>query len=132
MNHHYPSLLFDSFICLGVYCPIAHANWHPDGFLKKAGVMDFAGGNVVHISSGCAGFMATLIIGGRLQNYDNEGYEPQNILLTYIGASLLWVGWFGFNAGSALSATALAGQSILNTQIATASGAMSWMLLEWY
>lgn len=114
----------------GVYCPIAHANWHPDGFLKKAGVMDFAGGNVVHISSGCAGFMATLIIGGR-RSYDKEIYEPQNVLLTYIGASLLWVGWFGFNAGSALSASALAGQSLLNTQIATSSGAMSWMLLEW-
>ena len=121
----------NAMMCLGVYCPIAHANWHPDGFLKKAGVMDSAGGNVVHISSGCAGFMAMLIIGSR-RSYDNEIFEPQNILLTYIGASLLWVGWFGFNAGSALSATALAGQSILNTQIATSAGAMSWMLLEWY
>ena len=93
--------------------------------------MDFAGGNVVHISSGCAGFMASLIIGGRHNHHASEVFEPQNILLTYIGASLLWVGWFGFNAGSALSATALAGQSLLNTQIATAAGAMSWMLLEW-
>jgi Amt family ammonium transporter len=86
-----------------VYCPIAHWNWHPDGFLQKAGSLDFAGGNVVHISSGVAGMMCTIVIGNR-KGYGRERFEPHNTLLTYFGCGLLWVGWYGFNAGSANAA----------------------------
>lgn len=92
--------------------------------------MDFAGGNVVHISSGVAGLCSTIIIGNR-KGFGKERFEPHNILLTYVGASLLWVGWFGFNAGSAVSANALAGQAMLNTQVATSMAAMTWMFTEW-
>lgn len=98
-----PMLLFMGLWHLVVYCPIAHANWHPDGFLYQAGVLDFAGGNVVHVSSGIAGLVATIVIGNR-HGFGSERFLPHNILLTFMGASLLWVGWFGFNAGSALSA----------------------------
>ena len=86
-----------------VYCPIAHWNWHPDGFLYQLGCLDFAGGNVVHISSGVAGFMSTIVIGNR-KGFGKERFEPHNTLLTYFGCGLLWVGWYGFNAGSALAA----------------------------
>jgi Amt family ammonium transporter len=113
-----------------IYCPIAHSNWHHDGFLFKAGVMDFAGGNTVHIASGMAGLMSTIVIGNR-HGFGKNRFDPHNILLTFIGASLLWVGWFGFNAGSAVAANALAGQAGLNTQIATSMAAISWMSTEW-
>jgi Amt family ammonium transporter len=115
---------------VAVYCPIAHSNWHFQGFLNKAGVMDFAGGNVVHISSGMAGLMSTIVVGNR-HGFGKERFEPHNILLTFIGASLLWVGWYGFNAGSAVAANALAGQAMLNTQIATAMSSLTWMSVEW-
>jgi Amt family ammonium transporter len=121
------------FICIwhvAVYCPIAHANWHPDGFLFKAGIMDFAGGNVVHIASGMAGLMTTIVIGPR-KGFGKHRFDPHNILLTFIGASLLWVGWFGFNGGSAGGANARAGFAMLNTQLATSMGALSWMSTEW-
>jgi Amt family ammonium transporter len=123
-------LIFIGLWHVGVYCPIAHANWHPDGFLYQAGVMDFAGGNVVHISSGVAGLMSTIVVGNR-HGFGKERFEPHNILLTFIGASMLWGGWFGFNAGSAINANAMAGQAALNTQIATACAALSWMTTEW-
>ena len=92
--------------------------------------MDFAGGNVVHISSGVAGLCSTIIIGNR-KGFGKERFEPHNILLAYVGASLLWVGWFGFNAGSAVSANPLAGQAMLNTQVATSMAALTWMFTEW-
>ena len=115
-----------------VYSPIAHWVWGPDGFLNSANsnawvkVLDFAGGTVVHVNSGTAGLMAALMLGKR-----KEVGPPHNVVLTMIGASLLWVGWFGFNAGSAVSAGMQAGMAMLVTHTATATAGFTWMLLEW-
>jgi Amt family ammonium transporter len=113
-----------------VYAPIAHWVWGPGGFLNDAGVLDFAGGTVVHINSGVAGLMAALMLGKR-RGYPSEPMAPHNLVLSVIGASLLWVGWFGFNAGSATAANASAGMAMAVTQIATATAALSWMFVEW-
>ncbi len=112
-----------------VYSPIAHWVWG-GGFLADAGVLDFAGGTVVHISSGVAALVAALVI-GRRRGYGAEPMAPHNLVLTVIGASLLWVGWFGFNAGSAVAANGGAGMAMAVTQIAAAAAAMTWMLAEW-
>jgi Amt family ammonium transporter len=113
-----------------VYCPIAHFVWGPDGFLNDAGVLDFAGGTVVHINSGFAGLMAALVM-GRRRGFATEPMPPHNLVLSVIGASLLWVGWFGFNAGSATAANGNAGMAMAVTQIATATAALAWMFAEW-
>lgn len=113
-----------------VYCPIAHAVWHPSGFLNKYGALDYAGGNVVHISSGISGLVCAVYLGHR-KGYGKEAFEPHNILLTVVGASMLWVGWFGFNAGSAGGAYDRAGMALLTTQIATGLSTLSWMITEW-
>ena len=113
-----------------VYAPIAHFVWGPDGFLNDAGVLDFAGGTVVHINSGFAGLMAALVM-GRRRGYSTEPMPPHNLVLSVIGASLLWVGWFGFNAGSATAANGNAGMAMAVTQIATATAALAWMFAEW-
>jgi Amt family ammonium transporter len=113
-----------------VYCPIAHFVWGPDGFLNDAGVLDFAGGTVVHINSGFAGLTAALVM-GRRRGYASEPMPPHNLVLSVIGASLLWVGWFGFNAGSATAANGNAGMAMAVTQIATATAALAWMFAEW-
>ena len=113
-----------------VYAPIAHWVWGTGGFLNTAGVLDFAGGTVVHINAGVAGLVCTLVIGKR-RGYGVENFSPHNLVLSVIGASLLWVGWFGFNAGSAGSAGARAGEAMAVTQIATAAAAMAWMFVEW-
>ncbi len=113
-----------------VYSPIAHFVWGPDGFLNDAGVLDFAGGTVVHINSGFAGLMAALVM-GRRRGYTTEPMPPHNLVLSVIGASLLWVGWFGFNAGSATAANGNAGMAMAVTQIATATAALAWMFAEW-
>jgi ammonium transporter, Amt family len=113
-----------------VYAPIAHWVWGADGFLNDAGVLDFAGGTVVHINSGVAGLMAALVMGKRT-GYGTEPMPPHNLVLSVIGASLLWVGWFGFNAGSATAANGNAGMAMAVTQIATATAALSWMFAEW-
>jgi ammonium transporter, Amt family len=113
-----------------VYSPIAHFVWGPDGFLSEAGVLDFAGGTVVHINSGFAGLMAALVM-GRRRGYAVEPMPPHNLVLSVIGASLLWVGWFGFNAGSAVAANGNAGMAMAVTQIATATAALAWMFAEW-
>jgi Amt family ammonium transporter len=113
-----------------VYAPIAHWVWGADGFLNDAGVLDFAGGTVVHINSGVAGLMAALVMGKR-RGYGTEPMPPHNLVLSVIGASLLWVGWFGFNAGSATAANGNAGMAMAVTQIATATAALSWMFAEW-
>jgi len=113
-----------------VYAPIAHWVWGPDGFLNDAGVLDFAGGTVVHINSGVAGLMAALVM-GKQRGYGTEPMVPHNLVLSVIGASLLWVGWFGFNAGSATAANGNAGMAMAVTQIATATAALSWMFAEW-
>jgi Amt family ammonium transporter len=115
-----------------VYAPIAHWVWGPDGFLNAANsdglikVLDFAGGTVVHINAGVAGLMAALLLGKR-----KDTGPAHNMVLTFIGASLLWVGWFGFNAGSAVTAGLQAGMAMTVTQIATAAAALAWMFVEW-
>ena len=113
---------------LVVYAPIAHWVWGPGGFLLGDGVLDFAGGTVVHINAGIAGLVCALMLGKRT-GYPHEMSPPHN--LTLIGTSLLWVGWFGFNAGSALAADGRAGMAMAVTQIASAAAALSWMGAEW-
>jgi len=115
---------------LVVYCPIAHWVWGGDGFLSAAGVLDFAGGTVVHINAGTAGLMACLVMGKR-QGLGTDNMAPYNLVYSLVGASLLWVGWFGFNAGSAVAANGNAGMAMAVTQIATAMAALSWMFAEW-
>jgi ammonium transporter, Amt family len=115
-----------------VYAPIAHWVWGPDGFLNSTNsdaivkVLDFAGGTVVHVNAGVAGLMAALMLGKR-----KDTGPAHNMVLTFIGASLLWVGWFGFNAGSAVTAGMQAGMAMTVTQIATAAAALAWMFVEW-
>jgi Amt family ammonium transporter len=115
-----------------VYGPVAHWVWGPDGFLNSSNdaawtkVLDFAGGTVVHVNSGVAGLMCALVLGPR-----KDTAPAHNVVLTFIGASLLWVGWFGFNAGSAVSAGMQAGMAMAVTQIATAAAALAWMFFEW-
>ncbi len=109
-----------------VYAPIGHMVWG-GGYLSKLGVLDYAGGTVVHINSGVAGLVAALVIGKR-----KSKARPHNIALTMIGASMLWVGWFGFNAGSAVAANGSAGMAMLVTQIAAATAGIAWMLIEWF
>jgi Amt family ammonium transporter len=113
-----------------VYAPIAHSVWHPNGFLFSLGVLDFAGGTVVHINAGIAGLVAALVLGKR-RGYGHDNFSPYNLTLAVIGASLLWVGWFGFNAGSAVGASGRAGMAMAVTQIATAAAALAWMFAEW-
>ena len=113
-----------------VYSPIAHWVWGSGGFLNDAGILDFAGGTVVHINSGVAGLMAALVLGKR-RGYRTEPMAPHNLVLSVVGASLLWVGWFGFNAGSAVAANGNAGMAMAVTQIATATAALTWMFVEW-
>jgi Amt family ammonium transporter len=112
-----------------VYAPITHWVWG-GGFLANAGVLDFAGGTVVHINAGTAGLVTALVLGKRL-GYGSENMAPHNLTLSVIGASLLWVGWFGFNAGSAVAANGSAGMAMAVTQIATAAAALVWMFAEW-
>ena len=122
-------ILFMGGWTLVVYSPIAHWVWG-GGFLAEAGVLDFAGGTVVHINAGIAGLIAALVLGKRL-GYGSEPLPPHNLVLSVAGASLLWVGWFGFNAGSAVSAGANAGMAMAVTQIATATAGLAWMFAEW-
>jgi ammonium transporter, Amt family len=124
-------LIFLSAWSLFVYAPIAHMVWEPTGWLNAAGVLDYAGGTVVHINAGIAGLASCLVLGKRL-GYGREAMPPHNLTLTLIGASLLWVGWFGFNAGSATTADGRAGMAMLATQMATGAAALGWMFAEWF
>ncbi len=123
-------LVFLAAWSLLVYVPIAHMVWEPSGWLNAGGVLDYAGGTVVHINAGIAGLASCLVLGKRL-GYGREAMPPHNLTLTLIGASLLWVGWFGFNAGSAVAADGRAGMAMLATQMATGAAALSWMFAEW-
>ncbi len=114
---------------LFVYVPVAHWVWG-GGFLGAAGVLDFAGGLVVHLNAGIAALVCCVVIGKR-HGYGQEYMAPHNLVLTLIGTSLLWVGWFGFNAGSALASGELAGSAMLNTHIAASVAALVWMVIEW-
>ncbi len=113
-----------------VYVPVAHWVWG-GGFLGTLGVLDFAGGTVVHINAGVAGLVAAIVIGKR-KGFPTTAMPPHNLGYTVIGASMLWVGWFGFNAGSELAADGVAGMAMAVTQIATATAALSWMFAEWW
>ncbi len=123
-------MLFMTGWSLLVYSPIAHWVWGPGGFLGGAGVLDYAGGTVVHINAGVAGLVCALVLGKRV-GYGKDPMPPHNLVFSVIGASLLWVGWFGFNAGSAVAASANAGMAMAVTQIATAAAGLAWMLVEW-
>jgi ammonium transporter, Amt family len=125
-----PMLIFMILWSLLVYSPIAHWVWSPNGFLFSAGVLDFAGGTVVHINGGVAGLVCCIVLGKRI-GFGNEQMAPHNLTLTIIGASLLWVGWFGFNAGSEVAADGRAGMAMTVTHIAAAAAAVAWMLVEW-
>src|SRR5512141_3237058 len=115
---------------LVVYAPIAHMMWEPTGKFAAMGILDFAGGTVVHINAGIAALVCALVLGKRI-GYGKEAMAPHNLVLTVIGASLLWVGWFGFNAGSAVAADGRAGMAMVVTQFATAAAALAWMFTEW-
>ncbi|TLU73623.1 ammonium transporter [Lichenicoccus roseus] len=115
---------------LVVYAPIAHWVWSPIGWVGAFGAIDFAGGTVVHINAGIAGLMCALVLGKR-RGYGHDDMSPYNLTYAVIGASLLWVGWFGFNAGSAVGSNGRAGMAMAVTQIATAAAALGWMVAEW-
>ena len=122
-------LLFMGLWVTLVYAPVAHWVWG-GGWLSEKGVLDFAGGTVVHINAGIAGLMAVLVMGKR-RGFPQHPMKPSNMVLTLVGAGMLWVGWFGFNAGSELAADGTAGMAMAVTQIATAAAALTWMFLEW-
>ncbi len=113
-----------------VYAPVCHWVWGGGGWLGNKGILDFAGGTVVHINAGMAGLVACIML-GRRSGYPKTAMPPHNLGLTLMGASMLWVGWFGFNAGSELAADGVAGMAMAVTQIATAGAALAWMMIEW-
>jgi Amt family ammonium transporter len=122
-------LLFSLLWLLVVYCPIAHWVWG-DGWLQKMGIMDFAGGTVVHLNAGMAALVCALVL-GRRRGFPETAMPPHNMAMVVTGACMLWVGWFGFNAGSALAADGAAGMAMLVTHIGAATGAFAWMACEW-
>jgi len=122
-------ILFSALWLTIVYAPLAHMVWSSDGFLFKFGAIDFAGGTVVHINSGVAGLVGVWFAGSRIGHL-KEAMPPHSLALTMVGAGLLWVGWFGFNAGSALEANGLAAVAMVNTLVAPAAGLLSWMAAE--
>ncbi len=125
-------LVFVAIWGLVVYAPVAHMVWGGDGaFLFDAGALDFAGGTVVHMNGGLAGLVLAILVGKRT-GYPKSAMKPATVLLTALGAALLWFGWYGFNAGSAFGANAIAGLALLTTTIATAAAAITWMLAEWF
>jgi Amt family ammonium transporter len=122
-------LLFSTLWLLIVYVPIAHWVWG-NGFLGTAGLLDFAGGTVVHVNAGVAGLVAALVLGAR-RGYGTENLAPFDLSMAVVGTGLLWIGWFGFNGGSALGANARAVMAITATHLAACAGALTWMALEW-
>ena len=123
-------MLFMALWSLLVYVPVAHWVWEPGGWLAAMGALDFAGGTVVHINAGAAGLVCAWMLGPR-SNFGKDAFLPYNLALTLTGASLLWVGWFGFNAGSAVAADGRAGMAMLVTQVAAATATLVWMAVEW-
>ncbi len=123
-------ILFIVFFSLLVYAPLAHWTWHPDGFLFKMGALDFAGGTVVHISAGMAALAGALVLKRRKVHIENREIPPANIPYVLIGTGLLWFGWFGFNAGSALAANGLAVSAFATTNTAAAAAGLSWMFFD--
>jgi Amt family ammonium transporter len=123
-------LVFVSVWVTFVYAPITHWVWGDGGWLGAKGILDFAGGTVVHINAGIAGLVTALVLGKR-KGFPTTAMPPHNLTLSVIGAAMLWVGWFGFNAGSELAADGTAGMAMLVTQVATAAAALGWMVMEW-
>lgn len=123
-------ILFIALFGLLVYAPLAHWTWHPDGFLFKMGVLDFAGGTVVHISAGCAALVGALVLKQRQAHINQEEVPPANIPYVLIGTGLLWFGWFGFNAGSAVGSGPLAVSAFATTNTAAAAAGLSWMFFD--
>jgi Amt family ammonium transporter len=123
-------LVFTVLFSLLVYAPLAHWSWHPDGFLFKMGALDFAGGTVVHISAGCAALAGALVLKPRKSWFISKETVPANIPYVLIGTGLLWFGWFGFNAGSALGANSLAVSAFSTTNTAAAAAGLSWMFFD--
>ena len=125
-------LIFSILWSIIVYAPLCHMAWSGDGSLfgDIIGALDFAGGNVVHINAGVAALVAAILVGKRI-GYQTTAMPPHSLTLTVVGASMLWVGWFGFNAGSAVAADGAAGMAMLVTQISTATAAVAWMFVEW-
>jgi len=123
-------ILFMVLFSLLVYAPIAHWTWHPDGILAKLGVLDFAGGTVVHISAGCAALAGVLVLKRRKDHIDKKELQPANIPFVLLGTGLLWFGWFGFNAGSSLGANALAASAFATTNTASAAAGLSWVFFD--
>ena len=123
-------ILFIVLFSLFVYAPLAHWTWHPMGFLAKMGVLDFAGGTVVHISAGCAALAGALVLKRRQSHIEHRDIPPANIPYVLIGTGLLWFGWFGFNAGSALGATTLSVSAFATTNTAAAAAGLSWMFFD--
>ncbi len=123
-------LVFSILWSLFIYNPVAHWVWSGDGWLYKLGALDFAGGTVVHINAGIAAIVTAVLLGKR-RDYKGHALPPHNITYVVIGAAMLWIGWFGFNAGSGLAADGLAGNALMVTHIAAATAALTWALLEW-
>jgi len=123
-------ILFMILFSLFIYSPIAHWNWHPDGFLAKFGVIDFAGGTVVHISAGCAALAGAIMLKRRKVHITKEEVRPARIPYVLLGTGLLWFGWFGFNAGSAVAANGLAVNAFANTNTASAAAGLSWIFFD--
>ncbi|HVZ96696.1 MAG TPA: ammonium transporter [Chitinophagaceae bacterium] len=123
-------VLFTVLFSLLVYAPLAHWSWHPDGFLAKMGALDFAGGTVVHISAGCAALAGAIVLKRRKVHIERKETMPSNIPYVLIGTGLLWFGWFGFNAGSALGANSLAVSAFSTTNTAAAAAGLSWMFFD--
>jgi Amt family ammonium transporter len=123
-------IIFIALFSILVYAPIAHWTWHPEGFLFKMGVLDFAGGTVVHISAGCAALAGALVLKRRKVHMEKQEIPPANIPYVLIGTGLLWFGWFGFNAGSALGANALSVSAFATTNTAAAAAGLSWMFFD--
>jgi Amt family ammonium transporter len=123
-------MLFTALWVTLVYAPVCHWVWAPGGWLFKAGLIDFAGGTVVHITAGVSALVAALVIGKRT-GFPDSPMTPHNMTMTVTGAGMLWVGWFGFNAGSAVAANGNAGMAMLVTHMSAAAGALTWMCVEW-
>jgi ammonium transporter, Amt family len=123
-------VLFIILFCVLIYFPVAHWAWHPDGFLAKMGVLDFAGGTVVHITAGCAALAGAIVLKRRKSHIEKVEMHPANVPYVLIGTGLLWFGWFGFNAGSALGANDLAVSAFATTNTAAASAGLTWMFFD--
>jgi Amt family ammonium transporter len=123
-------LLFLCLFSVFIYAPLAHWTWHPDGFLHKMGVLDFAGGTVVHMSAGFAALAGAMVLGRRSAHQAGEAHPPANIPYVLLGTGMLWFGWFGFNAGSALSASGLATMAFATTNTASAAAALAWIFFD--